>query len=165
MSHSPAHAPEWNRDSRRNSAPCFSKIAFPCLAALTISSGLSLLKRANCTIAITSSSLGYRKLPHETSCSCGGITAPLKHGGNAATNRGPERPDGPTAWLQGKTTLARKAANGWKRQFNDPIPLRRGRRLVTLEDAGRYITKLPKAEHANHHLNNSTPKANATLAT
>src|SRR5882757_4674197 len=123
MSHSPAHAPVWNRDSRRNSAPCFSKIAFPCLAALTISSGLSLLKRANCTIAITSSSLGYRKLPHETSCSCGRITAPLKHGGNAATNRGPERPDGPTAWLQGKTTLARKAANGWKRQFNDPIPL------------------------------------------
>src|SRR5258708_1461166 len=57
MSHSPAHAPVWNRDSRRNSAPCFSKIAFPCLAALTISSGLSLLKRANCTIAITSSSL------------------------------------------------------------------------------------------------------------
>jgi len=43
--------------------------------------------------------------------------------------------------------LARKAANGWKRQFNDPIPLPRGRRLVTLEDAGRYITKLPKAEH------------------
>src|SRR5258705_6833804 len=49
----------------------FFKIAFPCLAALTISSGLSLLKRANCTIAITSSSLGYRKLPHETLCSCG----------------------------------------------------------------------------------------------
>ena len=43
--------------------------------------------------------------------------------------------------------MARKAANGWKRQFNDPIPLPRGRRLVTLEDAGRYITKLPKAEH------------------
>jgi len=27
------------------------------------------------------------------------------------------------------------------------IPLPRGRQLVTLEDAGRYITKLPKAEH------------------
>jgi len=49
--------------------------------------------------------------------------------------------------LQGKTTLARKAASGWKREFNDPIPLPRGRRLVTLQDAGRYITKLPKAEH------------------
>ena len=73
------------------------------------------------------------------------ITAPLKHGGNAATNRGPERPDGPTDWLQGKTTLARKAASGWKRQFNNPIPLPRGGRLVTLEDAGNYITKLPKA--------------------
>jgi hypothetical protein len=29
----------------------------------------------------------------------------------------------------------------------DPIPLPRGRQLVTLEDAGRYIMKLPKAEH------------------
>jgi hypothetical protein len=46
-----------------------------------------------------------------------------------------------------KRTLARKAANGWKRPFNDPIPLPRGRQLVTLEDAGRYIMKLPKAEH------------------
>jgi hypothetical protein len=36
---------------------------------------------------------------------------------------------------------------GWKRRFDDPIPLPRGRQLVTLEDAGRYITKLPKAEH------------------
>jgi hypothetical protein len=29
---------------------------------------------------------------------------------------------------------------GWKRQFEEPIP------LVTLEDAGKYIQKLPKAE-------------------
>jgi hypothetical protein len=29
----------------------------------------------------------------------------------------------------------------------EPIPLPRGRHLVTLEDAGTYITKLPKAEH------------------
>ena len=36
---------------------------------------------------------------------------------------------------------------GWKRSFEDPIPLPRGRQLVTLEDAGKYITKLPKAEH------------------
>jgi hypothetical protein len=36
---------------------------------------------------------------------------------------------------------------GWKRLFDEPIPLPRGRQLVTLEDAGRYITKLPKAEH------------------
>ena len=71
----------------------------------------------------------------------------FKHGCNAATNRGPERPDSPTAWLQGKTTLARKAANGWKRRFDDPIPLPRGRQLVTLEDAGHYITRLSKTEH------------------
>jgi hypothetical protein len=36
---------------------------------------------------------------------------------------------------------------GWKRRFDDPIPLPRGRQLVTLRDAGNYIAKLPKAEH------------------
>jgi hypothetical protein len=35
------------------------------------------------------------------------------------------------------------AAKGWSTPFEDPIPLPRGRRLVTLEDAGT----LPKAEH------------------
>jgi hypothetical protein len=35
----------------------------------------------------------------------------------------------------------------WSRRFEEPIPLPRGRQLVTLEDAGNYITKLPKAEH------------------
>jgi hypothetical protein len=35
----------------------------------------------------------------------------------------------------------------WKRRFDDPIVLPDGRRLVTLQDAGTYITKLPKAEH------------------
>jgi hypothetical protein len=39
------------------------------------------------------------------------------------------------------------ADRGWKRAFDEPVPLPRGRRLVTLEDAGRYITKLPKADH------------------
>jgi hypothetical protein len=39
------------------------------------------------------------------------------------------------------------AERGWKRKFDDPIPLPRGRQLATLEDAGRYITRLPKAEH------------------
>jgi hypothetical protein len=37
---------------------------------------------------------------------------------------------------------------GWSREFNDPVELPRGRKLVTLEDAGNYITKLPKAEHS-----------------
>jgi len=36
---------------------------------------------------------------------------------------------------------------GWSREFDDPIPVPRGRQLVTLQDAGKYITKLPKAEH------------------
>jgi hypothetical protein len=36
---------------------------------------------------------------------------------------------------------------GWSRPFDDPIVLPGGRELVTLKDAGIYITKLPKAEH------------------
>ena len=36
---------------------------------------------------------------------------------------------------------------GWKRAFDEPIPLPRSRELVKLEDAGKYIMKLPKAEH------------------
>ena len=35
----------------------------------------------------------------------------------------------------------------WSRHFDEPIPLPNGRELVTLKDAGTYITKLPKAEH------------------
>jgi hypothetical protein len=42
----------------------------------------------------------------------------------------------------------------WSRKFEEPIPLpprgkgaRQGRQLITLKDAGTYITKLPKAEH------------------
>jgi hypothetical protein len=34
----------------------------------------------------------------------------------------------------------------WKRAFDDPIPLPRGRQLVTLKEAATYIMKLPKAE-------------------
>jgi hypothetical protein len=36
----------------------------------------------------------------------------------------------------------------WSTPFDDPIPSPRGRQLVTMEDAGNFITKLPKAEHA-----------------
>jgi hypothetical protein len=43
--------------------------------------------------------------------------------------------------------LLMSSPRGWKRPFDEPIPLPRGRQLVTLEDAGTYITKLPKAEH------------------
>jgi hypothetical protein len=39
------------------------------------------------------------------------------------------------------------ADRGWKRRFDDLIPLPDGRQLVTLGDAGNYITKLPKAKH------------------
>jgi hypothetical protein len=40
------------------------------------------------------------------------------------------------------------ADRGWKRPFHDPIALPGSRPLVTLEDAGNYITRLSKAEHA-----------------
>src|ERR1700692_1060597 len=43
--------------------------------------------------------------------------------------------------------LLRSCVVSWKRRFDDPITLPGGRKLVTLEDAGNYITKLPKAEH------------------
>jgi hypothetical protein len=39
------------------------------------------------------------------------------------------------------------ADRGWKRRFDVSIPLPRGRQLVTLQDAGTYITRLPKVEH------------------
>ena len=39
-----------------------------------------------------------------------------------------------------------KSPQGWKRPFDDPIPLPRGRQIVTLKDAAEYIQKLPKAE-------------------
>ena len=38
-----------------------------------------------------------------------------------------------------------KSPQGWKRPFDDRIPLPRGRQLVTLKDAANYIQK-PKAE-------------------
>ena len=34
----------------------------------------------------------------------------------------------------------------WSRAFNDPIPLPRGRNLVTLNHADEHIQKRPKAE-------------------
>src|SRR5450755_2504945 len=37
--------------------------------------------------------------------------------------------------------------SGWSREFDEPIPLAKGRQLITLKDAGTYITKLPKAAH------------------
>jgi hypothetical protein len=43
--------------------------------------------------------------------------------------------------------IVSRKTTGWKRPFDEPMPLPRDRQLVTLEDAGNYITKLPKAEH------------------
>jgi hypothetical protein len=41
-----------------------------------------------------------------------------------------------------------KKSGGWKQPFEDPIDLPNGRQLITLEDAGNYITKLSRAEHS-----------------
>ena len=35
----------------------------------------------------------------------------------------------------------------WDIEFPDPVPVPSGRPLVTLRDAGDYITKLPKSQH------------------
>lgn len=35
----------------------------------------------------------------------------------------------------------------WDQRFSEPIELPSGKKLLTLRDAARYITKLPKAEH------------------
>jgi hypothetical protein len=35
----------------------------------------------------------------------------------------------------------------WSTSFDDPIVLPNGRKLVTLRDAGAYITKLPKTDY------------------
>ena len=35
----------------------------------------------------------------------------------------------------------------WTRKFDEPIPVPKGCRLVTLRDAGDYIAKLPKAKY------------------
>jgi hypothetical protein len=40
------------------------------------------------------------------------------------------------------------AEKGWRREFEDPIPLPGGRKLITLRDAASYIMKLPKPEHS-----------------
>ena len=36
---------------------------------------------------------------------------------------------------------------GWQKKFDEPIPLPKGKPLVTLRDAALYIIRLPKAEH------------------
>jgi hypothetical protein len=36
--------------------------------------------------------------------------------------------------------------NGWQRKFEDPIPLPKGRQLVTLKEAADYVMTLPKTE-------------------
>jgi hypothetical protein len=39
----------------------------------------------------------------------------------------------------------------WSTPFPAPIELPDGRKLITLEDAGRFVEKLPKAQHELPH--------------
>jgi hypothetical protein len=39
----------------------------------------------------------------------------------------------------------------WSDRFDDPIELPDGRQIATLEDAARYIQKLPRAQHRLPH--------------
>jgi len=48
--------------------------------------------------------------------------------------------------FQPNSTRRAGAISAWFREFEDPIVLADGRKLVTLRDAATYITKLPKAE-------------------
>lgn len=43
------------------------------------------------------------------------------------------------------------AERGWQREFDDPIPLPYQGQLKTLDDAARFIQKLPKAEQQRAH--------------
>jgi hypothetical protein len=47
----------------------------------------------------------------------------------------------------GAEALRLMSASIWSRKFDEPIPLPRGRTLVTLRDAGHYILKLPESVH------------------
>jgi hypothetical protein len=82
----------------------------------------------------------------ERACTCGDAGARRARSATRATtnpHRGRRRGSGPNSTRRDGVISDR----GWKRSFDDPIPLPRGRQLVTLQDAGSYITKLPRSEH------------------
>jgi hypothetical protein len=60
----------------------------------------------------------------------------------------PVRPAAGAAPMSGRIGIRSRHMpdKGWSRAFEDPIPLPRGRQLVTLKDAADYVMKLPKAE-------------------
>jgi hypothetical protein len=50
--------------------------------------------------------------------------------------------------MRGKLKPSLTAATGWKRKFDEPIPVPKGKPLHTLKDAAAYILKLRKAEQS-----------------
>jgi NADPH-dependent ferric siderophore reductase len=51
------------------------------------------------------------------------------------------------AGLEAAAPVIAASLADWARKFDEPIPVPKGRRLVTLRDAGDYIAKLPKAKY------------------
>jgi hypothetical protein len=49
---------------------------------------------------------------------------------------------------RGKVPICSREPKGWECRFDEPIYRPDGRKLVTLLDAGTYITKLPKAQRS-----------------
>jgi hypothetical protein len=50
---------------------------------------------------------------------------------------------------QGASEMAERRT-GWSREFDEPIALPNGRKLVTLQDAAEYITLLPREGEMSH---------------
>lgn len=51
-------------------------------------------------------------------------------------------------FVQTGTALMPMPEKGWRRSFEDPVPLPDGGKLVTLRDAGEYIAAMPPSEQA-----------------
>jgi hypothetical protein len=80
-------------------------------------------------------------------CACGGAGMPCQNA-ISVTNHGCR------VAFQKTTKMPRVTESGWSRKLDEPIivpsqgPRVKSRTLVTLKDAGTYITKLPKAKHS-----------------
>ncbi len=76
--------------------------------------------------------------PH--ACNCGAAGMPCATSPKMDRSRECRKVSRPTSTKAG-------AISDWSAEFEDPMELPNGRKLLTLRDAATYITKLPKAEH------------------
>ena len=77
----------------------------------------------------------------EHACNCGAAGAPCPWCNQSDAEHPPRMPDG---FDERASAISDR---GWARELDDPIALPGGDALVTLIDAGNYITELPEAEH------------------